>query len=250
MAPTFRHGSGTRILVNEYNMGSVLNDSGVSNSVDKADKSVYGDQTKGYLVGLADAVVKYTGLYDGNASTAGGIGAKARIHEVLTNLVGTTGQAVNTYGPEGDAIGRRARLFAGVVDQFDLKTPQSDVVAIEVSQAMASNMDVGEWLKDFTTPVTAAPTTFAIVDGVKASTVGGSVHAHVIGWVSTGTWTWKVQHSSAAVYTDLTTARVLNAATRYQRVVLTGAIKKNVKAILTAKTGGNANIGIAYGRDY
>ena len=73
---------------------------------------------------------------------------------------------------------------------------------------------------------------------------------HVLSWASTGSWSFKVQHSSAAsVWADLSTARVFTAASsRYTRIELTGTIKRYVKVVCTAKTGGNPTVGIAYGR--
>jgi hypothetical protein len=249
MAPTFRHGKDARILVNDYNMSQILNDATINTSVDKAETSVFGLAVKSYMVGLEEAVVTYSGLFDGYYSTAAF--SKNRIHEVLQNLAGSSSPAANTVEMEGDVIGRRARLFSGVVSSFNLKTPQNDIVSVEVEQQVAGDMTAGEVLKDFTNAVTGA-STYTVVDGTKASTGSWAVHAHVTGWVSTGAWTFKVQHSSAAggAYTDLSTARVLNSANRYVRVTGTGLCKRYLKAVMTAKTGGNANIGIAYGRNY
>lgn len=250
MAPTFRHGKDTRIVVNQANLSQILNDASIGAGVDKAETSVYGQQVKSYMVGLADATVTYSGLFDGSTSSTGG--QTPKMHQVLYDLAGnSTSPAVNSYLPEGDVIGRRTRLFTGVVTNVTLETPQADVVKCNYEQSVAGTFTAGEVLKDFTNAVTA-PSTFTVVDGVKASTGDWAVHAHVVSYASTGVWTFKVQHSSAAggAYVDLTTARALNKVTRYVRVTGSGTVKRYLKAILTAKTGGNANMLIAYGRDY
>lgn len=247
MAPTFRHGKDARVVVNQANLSQILNDASVANGVDKAETSVFGQSVKSYMVGLSDATVTYSGLFDGSTSSA--LGATPKMHQVLYDIAGTTSVAVNTYMPEGDTIGRRAMLFSGVVTNLSLNTPQADVVSCEFEQSVSGTFTAGEVLKDFTNQVTAA-STFAVVDGVKASTRGWAVHGHVVGFATTGVWTFKVQHSSGGAYTDLTTARALSNATRYVRVTGTGACKRYLKAILTAKTGGNANLLVAYGRTY
>lgn len=248
MAPTFRHGTGTRILANQYNLGGILNDAGVEATVDTAETTVYGQNDKTYLAGHLDNTVTYKGLYDGAYSTAAL--PRSRVHEVIHTALGSTGGTVNTYGPEGDTIGRKAVLFNGAPDSFKFSSPISDAVKVEASQVMLSDLSRGEWLVAFASVATAS--TYATVDHGRLSTGGGAVHAHVVSYTSTGVWTWRVQHSSnGSAFTNLTTARNLNAATLYARITTTGTVKRYVKAVVSSVTGGSAPlIGIAYGRNY
>lgn len=249
MAPTFRHGLGTRILANQYNLGGILNDASAEASVDTADTTVFGNQDKTYLAGLIDNTVSYKGFYDGAYSTAAM--PRSRVQEVIQTALGSTSDVVNTYGPEGDTIGRRALLFNGLPSGLNFASPVSDAVKVEATQAMKSKMARGEWLKDFSTALVAA-TTYTTVNHGSTTAYGGAVHAHVVSWATTGAWVWRVRHSSnGSAFTDLTTARTLNAATQYQRVEVTGTVKRHLKVVVgTLTTGSAPKVGIAYGRHY
>lgn len=251
MAPTFRHGRGTVILANQYNLGGILNDASAEASVDTAETTVFGNNDKTYLAGQIDHTVSYKGLYDGAYSTAAF--SANRIHEVIYAAMGSTSGTVNTYGPEGNTIGRRALLFNGLPNSFKFQSPISDAVKVEAEQAMASKLSRGQWLKDFSTsiPNSTGGSTFATVDNGHLSAGGGAVHAHVTSFATTGTWTWKVRHSSnGSAFTDLTTSRTLNSTRRYTRVEVTGTIKRHLKTVITVSTGSAPVIGVAYGRNY
>lgn len=250
MAPVFRHGKGTKILANQYNLGGILNDAGAEASVETAETTVFGVNDKTYLAGQADNTVSYKGLYDGAFSTVAG--SANRIHEVIQSALGTTGSVVNTYGPEGDTIGRRAYLFAGLPDSLKITSPIADALKIEANQVMGGPMSRGYWLLNGSTavPNSTGGSTYATVDNGALTAAGGAVHAHVTSYGTTGTWGWKVRHSSnGSAFTDLTTARTLNSTRRYTRVEVTGTVKRHVKAVVTSVTTGSAPaISIAYGR--
>jgi hypothetical protein len=252
MAPTFRHGRGTVVLANQYNLGGILNDASKDASVETAETTVFGLSDKTYLAGQIDHKIAYKGLYDGAYSTA--LLPRSRVQEVLQASLGSTSYVVNTIGLEGDTIGRRAALFNGIPDSLKFSSPVSDAVKVEASLAMVSKLSNGEWLNDITTavPNSTAGSTYAVVDGLKLTTGGGAVHAHVPSYTSTGSWVFKTRHSSnGSAFTDLTTARTLNSTRSYVRVEVTGTIKRYVKAIVTSVSTGSApKLGIAYGRNY
>lgn len=252
MAPTFRHGVGTRILANGYNLGGILNDASADASVDTAETTTFGAADKTYVAGQIDHKVSYKGLYDGAYSTA--LLPRSRVQEVIQAALGSSAGTVNTYGIEGDSIGRRALLFNGIPDSYKVSSPIGDAVKVEANQMMASKLSRGAWLKDFTTGVanSTGGSTYATVDGLRLTTGGGAVHGHVVSWTSTGSWTFKTRHSSnGSVFTDLTTARTLNSTNSYVRVAVSGTVKRYVKAVVTAVTTGSApKLGIAYGRNH
>jgi hypothetical protein len=246
MAPIFRHGKDTRVLANQYNLGGILNDASHDASVDTAETTVFGLSDKTYLAGLADNTVSYKGLYDGAFSTVAF--SANRVHELLQTALGSSTGVINTYGPEGDTLGRRAVLFLGDPTSLKISSPIGDAVKVESEQFMTAPLARGYWLVSPSAAATVS--TYATVDHGVLTSHGGAVHAHVPSFTATGTWTWKVQHSSnGSAFTDLTTARSLNGATRFQRVEVTGTVKRYAKAVVSAVTGGSAPlIGIAYGR--
>ena len=254
MAPIFRHGKGTAVYVNHYNLSDITNDSGLEVSVDKADTTCYGSDDKTYLAGQVDPVVTYSGIYDSNNSLASfAVGEGFRKQElILAVLGGTSTGLAHTYGAEGSARGRRAQLFRGSPEGMKFSAPMNDAVKWESGQYMNSAMAYGEWLVDPSVATTAA-STHTSVDGVRATTRGGVVHAHLTQYATTGTWTFKVMHSSNnSAFTDLTTSRSLNAAaaTRWYRISTTGLVKRYVKTVVSAVTAAsNPRLGVAYGRN-
>lgn len=250
MAPIFRHGKGVAVMANHYDMSPLTNDSNLEASVDKADVTCYGQNDKKYLAGQVDNVVKYSGVYDANASLASfAIGEGFRKQELIVTVLGATTGLANTYGSEGSARGRKARLFRGSPEGIKFSAPVNDAVKWEAGQFMFSRMGYGEWLVDPSSALTGA-STHTSVDGLAATAFGGVVHAGVVAYSATGTWTFKVQHSSNnSVFTDLTTARSLNNATRWVRVETTGTVKRYVKTVVTAVTAASApKFYCAYGR--
>lgn len=250
MAPIFRHGKGTVVLANHYDLSSITNASDIEASVDKADVTCYGQNDKKYLAGQVDNVVKYSGVYDANASLASfAIGEGFRKQELLVAVLGASTGTANTFGAEGSARGRKARLFRGSPEGMKFSAPMNDAVKWEAGQFMFSRMGYGEWLVDPTTALSGA-STHTSVDGGAATAFGGVVHAAVLTYAATGTWTFKVQHSSNdSVFTDLTTSRSLTNATRWVRVETTGTVKRYVKTVVSAVTAASApKFACAYGR--
>ncbi len=253
MAPVFRHGKGTVVLANHYNLSDVCNDTSLEVKIDKADTTCYGSNDKTYLAGQADPVVTYSGVYDANASLASfAIGEGFRKQEIIATVLGATTGLANTVGVEGSVRGRKARLFRGSPEGLKFSAPMGDAVKFEAGQFMFSRMAYGEWLVDPSSALAGA-STHTSVDGGAATALGGVVHAHVTQYATTGTWTFKVQHSSNnSAFTDLTTSRSLNGAvaTRWLRVETTGTVKRYLKVVVSAVTAASApRIGIAYGRN-
>jgi hypothetical protein len=248
MAPTFRHGRGAVVLANQYNLGGILNDAASDASVETADTTVFGANDKTYLAGQIDNKVTFKGLWDGAYSTA--LLPRSRVQEVLQSALGSTSYVTTTIGLEGSANGRRAKLFSGIPDSLKYSSPISDAVKTEASLMMASKMSNGEWLVPSTSVTTES--TYTAVDGLAPTAYGGAVHAHVVTYSATGTWTFKVRHSSNnSAFTDLTTSRTLNSTRTYLRVTTTGTVKRYVKAVWSSlTTGTNPQIGVAYGRNY
>lgn len=248
MAPTFRHGKGTVVLANQYNLGGILNDAGIESSVETAETTVFGLSDKTYLAGQIDTKVTFKGLYDGYASTAAM--PRSRVQEVLQSALGSTSDVVTTYGPEGDTIARRAELVNATPDSLKYTSPVTDAVKTEAGLVMKSKVSRGEWLVAGSAVATAS--TYTTVDGLAATAYGGAVHAHVHTYATTGAWVFKTQHSSnGSAFTDLTTSRTLNSTRSYLRIEVTGTVKRYVKAVISSVTAAsNPNIGIAYGRNY
>lgn len=140
MAPTFRHGKSTVIhastigsTVGSIRLSSGFNDSSLMRAIDKAETSVYGDQTKRYLVGLADASFKLSGNY---SST----------HEkLLTRMLGNSTGLYISYSPESTTAGRRRFKFPAVITQMDIKSPISDKVAMEMTMQVAGAIVSTNW---------------------------------------------------------------------------------------------------------
>ena len=125
MAPTFRHGKGSRLYLSTggSTSGAVLMSSGLDTqdferSVETAETSVYTVGDKTYLPGLRDATIS-------------GAGNFSSTHEaVVTGLLGSTA-GYFVFGPEGNSTGRRRYKGACVVTGLKLSSPLGDRASME-----------------------------------------------------------------------------------------------------------------------
>lgn len=140
MPPVFRHGKGSVIhmatagtTAGAIRLSSGFNDSSLSQAVDTAEVSVYGDTVKRYLVGLRDATFKLSGNF---SST----------HEkVLTRMLGNSTGLYFIYSPESTTAGRRKFKFAAVITKLDVSSPIGDKVGLDLEFQMAGTVTSTNW---------------------------------------------------------------------------------------------------------
>ena len=86
-------------------------------TADVAESSVVGASNKTYLVGLRDASISISGLFD------------ATVDAILGAVVGQTATLSYEYSPEGTASGKVKYTGEAILTNYALSSPVGDVVA-------------------------------------------------------------------------------------------------------------------------
>lgn len=220
--PTFRHGRGTKVFVDEEDLSGYFREATVSRAVDTAETSAYGTFDKTFVVGQVASTVTLAGMFDGSADA---------VDEELSAVVGQEADVLVSYCPEGAIVGRRCVLLAGKESTYDVSSPVTDVVAVSASFQGSGATRGGHQLHNHATAESAAGDSGSGIDNGAASTTGGVGHLHVTANSRNGASTIKVQHSvDNAVYTDLITFASVGAATKVgERVEVAGTVNRYVR---------------------
>ena len=86
-------------------------------TADVAETSVLGASNKTYIVGLKDATISLSGLFD------------ATVDAILGAVVGQTATLSYEYSPEGTASGKAKYTGEAILTNYALSSPVGDVVA-------------------------------------------------------------------------------------------------------------------------
>lgn len=248
MAPTFRHGSGAKLLVNKRNFSPLLTDGTISASLDVPEVTTWGDADKEYLPGgVGDVTASFDGIHAQSATAADDI---TRFFDAA--LGGSTNH-ICTFGPEGDTVGRWAYLFRAEQTGFDVDAPASDVVKVAVDMQGSGGLDSGVWLRSLSTNSSSTGMGSAVLCAgsttVGGTTGGGVAHFHATSINSTGNLTVRIQHStSGSTWATLLTFTAASTAT-VQRSTVSGTIKEQLRAgVSSFSTDGAATFAVAFAR--
>jgi len=237
MAPTFRHGKNSRLVVSSVDASSLFTEMTISHSVDAPDVTTFGNNDRNFIAGQRDATISASGLLDG--STAG-TGDPFRI---FRSALGSTSDLVITAipgGPGGSTVtvGSLCRLGAGVETSFETAAPAMGVVTASFEAQCDGRLGVGRTLYG---PGGAKTSTFAatgVDSGVVGGTTGGGIaHFHITSASTVTSVTLKVQHSSNnSAWSDVAT--FTSTSTGSQRTIYSSSVKRYTRAAITAFTGG------------
>ena len=118
----FVHGKSSTFKLDNAS-GSLTDISAFVNNVDfpetadVAETSVLGASNKTYIVGLKDATISISGLFD------------ATVDAILGAVVGQTATLSYEYSPEGTASGKVKYTGEAILTNYALSSPVGDVVA-------------------------------------------------------------------------------------------------------------------------
>lgn len=199
----FIHGKGTAVLFNQTDLSSFFNDASVSRSVETAETTSFGDNSKNYIVGLQDGTVSLTGMFDGSAGA---------VDEVLQGILGTNDGGLVTVFYNGTTAGNRCSLAKVEATSYDVSAPVGDVVAASAELQGDDGIDNGIALTALA-EVTATGNGTSQNNGASSAN-GGVGILHVTANDHDGTAIIKVQHSADdAVWADLATFTTVSAST-------------------------------------
>ena len=237
----FVHGKKTAVLYNGADLSSYFNEASMSQDVETAETTAFGDDAKTYITGLKDGTMSMSGMFDGGTDA---------IDNVLTTTLGAESPDVATVVPAGLATAGGATFSAEVREtSYEISSPVGDVVAANLEVQATGGIDRGVLLIGGST-VSASATTTGIDNG--SSTANGGVgYLHVTANTRDGASTFKVQDSADGVtYADLVTfTNVSASATSGQRVAVTGAVEQYVRAeVVPGGSSGSVTYTMAFAR--
>ena len=242
--PTFVHGKGTDVYLDEFVMTPYFNSADVTLTNETAEVTSFGDSSKAYILGLADGTLSMSGLW--TADTDGS-------DEELQAILGSASAANITIAEAGGTIGNRATIARCDEVNYAISNPVADVSTITADFQGTSNSGT---LGTMTYGITGGfqlTTGSSIdynalgalpgVDGTASSTAGGAALLHVpTNSVGGGVTTIKVQHDSASDFSsaaDLISFTAVAASTKTsEMVVCSGTVNRYVRA--TASTAGSS----------
>lgn len=238
----FKDGRAARIWCNEVRASRFLTSFDLARQVGTEDVSVFEDDDKQFIALQTDADIGMEGNVDGSTE---------QIHALLETALGSTSPQAWTLCLDGPSVGSPAHLWPSFNSEFNVKSPAAGKVAVSGGSKPAGPVLVGKSLLSGitarTSTVASTPTTHSAAAG---STGGATVHFHLTDASTLASITVKLQHSSNnGTYTDLAT--FTSTAVGSQRSTVAGTIKKNVRAAITAFSGGagkSVKIQVAFAR--
>ena len=113
--PTFVHGKSAGVLLDKYDLSAYFNNVDTAQSIDTAETTGFGSSAKSYIVGLKDATLSVSGIWD--ATVDGYImgGAEPASRSFI-------------YGPAGSTGGNVKYTGEAIVTNYSVSNPVGDVV--------------------------------------------------------------------------------------------------------------------------
>jgi len=239
--PTFVHGKGTKVYVDEFDLTPWLNSAEMTMTTDTAEVTSFNSTTKSYIKGLSDGTVSLSGMWSSDTD-----GSDEELHALLGNA--TT--PLITVTENGDGIGNKAIMAQANEVNYAISNPVSDVSTLTA---------------DFNSSANNRPDFYGIRSGVQLTagasidynalgnltghnhgsqtTGGGMAIIHVpLNSIGGGATTIKVQHDASSGFSsaaDLVSFTSVGASTKTSELVaISGTIKQYVR--VTASTAGSS----------
>lgn len=238
--PTFVHGKGTGVLLDQYNLSEYFNSADVAQTIDVAETTSFTASAKSYIVGLNDATVSLSGLY---SQDAGGS------DEVLSGILGTATTPVITVAFDIGTIGNRCVTGRVHETNYSISNPVADVSSVTADFNASTDAVSGQTygVRGGVMLTTGGSIAYGslgnltAVDNGASSANGAMAVLHVTAnSISGGSTTIKVQHSTDnSIWADLMTFAVVSASTTTKELkTASSTINRYVRA--TASTAGSS----------
>lgn len=248
--PTFIHGKGTSVLLDEFDLSTYFNSVDVSMSTDTAETTSFGATSKSYIVGLRDGTLSLSGMWA--ADTDGS-------DEELSALLGSATTPIVTVAYDSGTIGNRATLTKAHQTSYNISSPVADIVTVtadfNASTDATANLTLsiaqGVQLTTGSSVAFGSLGNLASVDNTASSANGGVANLHVVTNTLDDAATIKVQDSTDdSTFADLITFSSVSSATATtEQKVVTGTVNRYVRAtVSTSATSGALTFHIAFAR--
>jgi len=242
--PTFVHGKGTEVYLDEFVLSPYFNTADVALTNETAEVTSFSDTSKAFILGLADGTLSLGGMWNQETD-----GSDEELHAIL----GSATAPNITIAEAGGTIGNRATIARTHETNYTISNPVADVSTITADfqgtstagalSAMTYGITGGVQLSTGTSIDYNALGNLTGVDGSAASTAGGVALIHVpTNSIGGGVTTIKVQHDSSAGFgsaADLISFTAVGAGAKTsEMVVCSGTVNRYIRA--TATTAGSS----------
>ena len=249
--PTFIHGKGTNVFLNQFDMSAYFNSASVARSVETSDTTAFGASNKAYIVGMGDGTLQLDGMWSADATVGS--------DEVLAGILGSATTPIVTYAYAAGTIGNRCVVAKAHSTSFDISSPVGDVVSASVS-FQASTDATTNFTKSVSSGVMLTANAsiafgslgaLASVDNAASSASGGVANLHVtVNTITGASTTIKVQHSADnSTWADLITFTAVTASnTTSQQSAVSGTVNRYLRATASGGTAGAITYNIGFAR--
>jgi hypothetical protein len=239
----FIHGKDAAIVHGATALTSFLNDGSVSQDIETAETTVFGSAggAKTYIVGLRDATLSASGLFDGAANA---------VDDVLQASIGSDTLAPVLFAQSGITAGNRCYIMQAKTTSYEVSAPVGDVVSVSYDAQADGGTDDAILL----TALAAVTATGngSSQDNTTSTANGGVAQLHVTANSMNNNTIFKVQHSADnSTWADLATfTTVATTVTTSERVtVATGTtVNRYLRANYTASGTGSITFTMAFAR--
>lgn len=248
--PTFVHGKGTSVLLDEFDLSTYFNSADVSLTTETAETTSFGATSKSYIVGLRDGTLSLSGMWA--ADTDGS-------DEELSALLGNATTPIITVAYNSGTIGNRATLTKAHETSYSISNPVSDVVTVtadfNASTDGTANLTMsiaqGVQLTTGSSVAFGSLGNLSSVDNAASSANGGVGNLHVVTNTLDAAATVKIQDSTDdSTFADLISFTAVSSATKAtEQKVVTGTVNRYVRGtVTTSATSGALTFHIAFAR--
>lgn len=248
--PTFIHGKGTNVLLDEFDLTTYFNSVDVSTSIETAETTSFGATSKSYITGLRDGTLSLSGMWA--ADTDGS-------DEELSAILGAATTPIVTVAYNAGTIGGRATLAKAHETSYSISSPVADVVTVtadfNASTDGTANLTLsianGVQLSTGSAIAFGSLGDLSSVDGGASSANGGMGNLHVTANTLDADCTIKIQDSADdATFADLITFSTVSSATATtEQKAVTGTVAQYLRATASsAASSGSITFHIAFAR--
>lgn len=237
----FIHGKNAGVVHGVNDLTSYLNDASVSQDIETAETTAFGNSAKTYIVGLRDATISASGMFDGSANA---------VDAILTSSIGSNTLAPMIVAPSGLTGGERAYILQAKTTSYEVSSPVGDVVSVSFDAQADGGADDAVLLTSLAA-VTATGSGTARDNGASTSS-GGMAQLNVTANSLNNTIVFKVQHSADnSTWADLAVfATISSTTTTSERVLVASGttVNRYLRANYTTAGTGSITFIMAFAR--
>jgi len=139
--PTFIHGKDAHFSLDNAagsltDISNTVNEVTLPRSIETAETTAFGDDDKTYIVGLGDATISVSGMFDATVNT--------HLNGVVAALkAGSVTSSTFEYGPAGSAASSPKLSGEALVTSYEIGSPVGDVVTYSLELQVTGAVTAG-----------------------------------------------------------------------------------------------------------